>query len=65
MRVSLSQRLEDRHHVGRTQLQTKTWATIQRWTTWCLTSHWFTINAERNADKDAVLKVVKQIGRVN
>jgi len=35
-----------------TQLQTKTWATIQRWTAWCLTSHWFTINAERIYHKD-------------
>lgn len=30
-----------------TQLQTKTWAAIQRWTKLCLTGHWFAINADR------------------
>lgn len=30
-----------------TQLQTKTWAAITRWTKLCLTGHWFTINADR------------------
>lgn len=30
-----------------TQLQTKTWASIQRWTKLCLTGHWFVINADR------------------
>jgi hypothetical protein len=30
-----------------TQLQTKTWAAIQRWTKLCLTGHWFVVNAER------------------
>lgn len=30
-----------------TQLQTKTWAAIQRWTSLCITGHWFTMNAER------------------
>lgn len=30
-----------------TQLQTKTWAAIQRWTKLCLTGHWFTINSDR------------------
>lgn len=30
-----------------TQLQTKTWASIQRWTKLCLTGHWFTINSDR------------------
>lgn len=30
-----------------TQLQTKTWAALQRWTQLCLTGHWFTINADR------------------
>lgn len=30
-----------------TQLQTKTWAAIQRWTKMCLTGHWFVINADR------------------
>ena len=30
-----------------TQLQTKTWAAIQRWTKLCLTGPWFTVNAER------------------
>lgn len=35
-----------------TQLQTKTWATIRHWMSMCLTSHWFTINAERIYHKD-------------
>lgn len=30
-----------------TQLSTKTWAAITRWTKLCKTAHWFTINAER------------------
>jgi hypothetical protein len=30
-----------------TQLQTKTWAALQRWTKLCLTGHWFTVNSER------------------
>ncbi len=30
-----------------TQLDTKTWAAIQRWTKLCLTAHWFTVNSER------------------
>lgn len=30
-----------------TQLQTKTWAAIQRWTQLCKTGHWFEINADR------------------
>ena len=30
-----------------TQLQTKTWAAIQRWTALCRTGHWFTINTDR------------------
>lgn len=30
-----------------TQLDTKTWAAIQRWTKLCLTSHWFSVNSER------------------
>lgn len=30
-----------------TQLQTKTWAALQRWTKLCLTGHWFEINADR------------------
>jgi hypothetical protein len=30
-----------------TQLQTKTWASLQVWTRRCLTGHWFVINSER------------------
>ena len=30
-----------------TQLQTKTWAAVQRWTKLCMTSSWFAINTER------------------
>lgn len=30
-----------------TQLDTKTWAAIQRWTQLCKTGHWFEINADR------------------
>ena len=30
-----------------TQLQTKTWAAITRWTKLCLTGHWFTVNTTR------------------
>src|SRR5215471_9451207 len=30
-----------------TQLETKTWAAVQRWTKLCLTGHWFVINSVR------------------
>lgn len=30
-----------------TQLQTKTWASVQKWTKRCLTGHWFACNMER------------------
>ncbi len=30
-----------------TQLETKTWASVKRWTSLCLTSHWFTVNDNR------------------
>jgi len=30
-----------------TQLETKTWAAIQRWTKLCLTGHWFTVTTQR------------------
>lgn len=30
-----------------TQLETKTWAAIQRWTKLCLTGHWFTVGSTR------------------
>ncbi len=30
-----------------TQLETKTWAAIQRWTKLCKTGHWFEVNSER------------------
>lgn len=30
-----------------TQLQTRTWASVQRWTRLCKTAHWFEINTER------------------
>lgn len=30
-----------------TQLQTKTWAAIRRWTKLCLTGHWFIVNSGR------------------
>lgn len=30
-----------------TQLQTKTWAAIQRWTKLCRTGHWFEVNSDR------------------
>ena len=29
------------------QLETKTWAAVQRWTKLCLTGHWFSINSAR------------------
>lgn len=29
------------------QLQTKTWAAIQRWTGLCITSHWFKVSSQR------------------
>lgn len=35
-----------------TQLETKTWAAIQRWTNLCLTKDWFVINAQRMYHKD-------------
>ena len=30
-----------------TQLETKTWASLQKWTKLCITGHWFTINSEK------------------
>jgi len=30
-----------------TQLETKTWAAIQRWTKLCITSHWFLVTSKR------------------
>lgn len=30
-----------------TQLETKTWAAIQRWTKLCITGHWFTVGSTR------------------
>lgn len=30
-----------------TQLNTKTWAAVQRWMTLCLTAHWFEVNSSR------------------
>lgn len=30
-----------------TQLETKSWAAIQRWTKLCLTGHWFTVTSQR------------------
>jgi hypothetical protein len=30
-----------------TQLETKTWAAIQRWTALCLTGHWFAVTSKR------------------
>jgi hypothetical protein len=35
-----------------TQLNTKTWASVQRWMTLCLTSHWFEINSSRMYHRD-------------
>ncbi len=35
-----------------TQLQTKTWASIQRWTKLCITGHWFTVNTDRMYHND-------------
>jgi hypothetical protein len=35
-----------------TQLQTKTWASIQRWTRLCLTSPWFVINSDQIYHRD-------------
>ena len=29
------------------QLETKTWAAVQKWTRLCITAHWFTVNASR------------------
>lgn len=34
------------------QLETKTWAAVKRWTTLCLTSHWFAINDNRMYHRD-------------
>lgn len=34
------------------QLQTKTWAAIQHWTSMCITSHWFKVSGERMYHKD-------------
>lgn len=39
-----------------TQLETKTWAAITRWTKLCFTSHWFTVTSNRmyqNENKDS------------
>lgn len=39
-----------------TQLDTKTWAAIQRWTKLCITAHWFTVNTARfyrNGEREA------------
>lgn len=30
-----------------TQLETKTWAAIRRWTKLCITGHWFTVNSQK------------------
>jgi len=35
-----------------TQLETKTWASIQRWTKLCITSHWFTVTTRRMYQND-------------
>lgn len=35
-----------------TQLQTKTWASIQTWTKLCLTGHWFVVNSDTLYHKD-------------
>lgn len=35
-----------------TQLETKTWAAIQRWHKLCLTSHWFTVTTRRMYQND-------------
>jgi hypothetical protein len=35
-----------------TQLDTKTWAAIMRWTKLCLTGHWFVVNSTRMYQKD-------------
>lgn len=35
-----------------TQLETKTWAAIKRWTSLCITAHWFVINDNRMYHKD-------------
>lgn len=34
------------------QLQSKTWAAIQRWTSLCITSHWFKVGGEKMVHKD-------------
>jgi hypothetical protein len=36
-----------------TQLRTKTWAAIQRWTKLCITSHWFDVGSDRIRAKQA------------
>jgi hypothetical protein len=35
-----------------TQLRDKTWAAVGRWTTLCLTGHWFIVNADRMYHRD-------------
>lgn len=35
------------------QLQTKTWAAIQRWTRMCITGHWFDVTGDRIMAKEA------------
>ena len=35
-----------------TQLETKAWAAVKRWTGLCLTSHWFNVNDHRMHHKD-------------
>ncbi len=35
-----------------TQLDTKTWAAIKRWTALCITSHWFVVGDQRMYHKD-------------
>jgi hypothetical protein len=34
------------------QLETKTWASVKRWTALCLTSHWFVVNDNRMHHRD-------------
>lgn len=34
------------------QLQSKTWAAIQKWTALCITSHWFRVGGEKMVHKD-------------
>jgi hypothetical protein len=35
------------------QLQSKTWAQIQRWTQLCITGHWFSVSGTRMANRNA------------